>query len=629
MSAKIANTRGAFPTWLWTLVPLLLATTLVIPLLDSDAFNGDEPASLLAAGVLQPDSWSLTSTWQFISNNDPHQAHGWALLLFVYGRIVGWSLVAIRALPFFCGMLALAWVYRCGRDFFDQPSALAATILLAGSVFFLAYLTHARAFSLVALCSALCLWSYWRIAFNQRAAGHGVSAMFLAGSLGLMYAHYFSALLLPVLGLYHLLFMPKNRRWWRLPVLLALAALLALPQFPGFIRGLERTTGDLALGSKALESIDLLARLAYRLTNSIVPPAEAVGTTLTVIIPAAFLYLAWRRRRSGHRTDALWALLFISLVFLLVAIAVNELMGTLIDDRIRYLMPLWPLAALLAGAGLGRVARRWRPPAIVLLAVWSVWGASVNLTSDFRYETGFFFRTDIHRVFEQLEMLAGPDDLLVLDDHVAGGYSLQLHAGLLGLPWKAIHRNWEDPAVRVNAVHEQYPYLWLVYRSQDRERFRDLPEALGRSLCERALDRWGFSVDLLARSAQDCQYAAPRLETDVGLALTAPQITMDEGVLLLKAAVNSPDVALPARFSLALHLVAADRDERVAQRDVGLGRGRFIPLYREFDISALPPGDYEVRAALYDWQTGERLNARDLQTGAVSDMHVLHQFHIN
>ena len=615
--------------WLWALLPLLLAAALAIPFLDADAFNGDEPASLLAAGILHEDTWTLADTWRFISESDPHQAHGWALLLFFHGRIVGWSLVAIRALPFFLGMLALAWSYRCGRDFFAHASALATTTLLAGSVFFLAYLTHARAFSLVALCTVICLWSYWRIALHPRSAGFGVMALFLAGSVGLFHAHYFSALFLPVLALFHALFMAKNRRWRQPVILLVLAALLAAPQLPGFLRGLERTTGDLALGGKALESIDLLARLAHRLTNSIVPPTGAVGTALTVIIPAAFLYLAWRRRRSDHRTDVLWALLFISLVFLLVAIAVNRFVGTLIDDRIRYLMPLWPLAALLAGAGLGRLSGKWRLPAIVLLAAWSGLGASLSHSPDFRYELGFFFRTDVHRVFRQLEVLAAPDDLLVLDDHVAGGYSLQLHAGLSGLPWKVIHRSWDDPLVRVKAVHEQHQDLWLVYRSRDRDLFRDLPQRLGRSLCERALDKWGFSIDLLARSARDCHHAAARLETDVGLALTEPQITMDEGVLLLKSAVNSPDMELPARFSLALHLVAAGRQERVIQRDVGLGRGHFIPLYSEFDISALPPGNYEVRAALYNWQTGERLNARDLQTGAVSDMHVLHRFRVN
>ena len=49
-----ANKSTAGHSWLWALLPLLLAAALVIPLLDVDAFNGDEPASLLAAGILRP-----------------------------------------------------------------------------------------------------------------------------------------------------------------------------------------------------------------------------------------------------------------------------------------------------------------------------------------------------------------------------------------------------------------------------------------------------------------------------------------------------------------------------------------------------------------------------------------------
>ena len=65
-------------SWLWALLPLLLAAALAIPLLDVDAFNGDEPASLKAAGVLRSGPLSLEATWSFITNSDPHQAYGLA-----------------------------------------------------------------------------------------------------------------------------------------------------------------------------------------------------------------------------------------------------------------------------------------------------------------------------------------------------------------------------------------------------------------------------------------------------------------------------------------------------------------------------------------------------------------------
>ena len=42
----------------------------------------------------------------------------------------------------------------------------------------------------------------------------------------------------------------------------------------------------------------------------------------------------------------------------------------------------------------------------------------------------------------------------------------------------------------------------------------------------------------------------------------------------------------------------------------------------------MPRGEYELRVALYDWQTGARLPARDLETGETSDMHTLQRFRI-
>ena len=118
--------------WLWALLPLLLAAALAIPLLDVDAFNGDEPASLKAAGVLLPVPSSLDEIWNSIINVDPHQAYGWPILIAIWGRFVGWSEVAVRALSLFFGMLTLAWVYRTGRD------------LLAPQVRSLRYVTGAK-----------------------------------------------------------------------------------------------------------------------------------------------------------------------------------------------------------------------------------------------------------------------------------------------------------------------------------------------------------------------------------------------------------------------------------------------------------------------------------------------------
>ena len=118
-----------------------------------------------------------------------------------------------------------------------------------------------------------------------------------------------------------------------------------------------------------------------------------------------------------------------------------------------------------------------------------------------------------------------------------------------------------------------------------------------------------------------------RLAFDSDIQLTAPEITVQDGLLRLDAHFGSADEQLLARYSLAVHVID-QHGQRVAQGDTGVGPGAIVPLRSEIDISALPPGDYELRVALYDWQTGERLSARDLETGETGDMYILQRFPI-
>ena len=114
----IARNRTICPCWLWALFPLLLVAVLIIPRLGDIAYNGDEIDSVIpVAGANQPGPLSLADS---LINVSPDQALGWPVLLFIWGRIAGWSEVAVRALPFLAGLLAHAVVYRAGRDLFRR-----------------------------------------------------------------------------------------------------------------------------------------------------------------------------------------------------------------------------------------------------------------------------------------------------------------------------------------------------------------------------------------------------------------------------------------------------------------------------------------------------------------------------
>ena len=614
--------------WLWILPILLLVTALAVPQLDRDAFHHDEVFSMLAAGMLRSGPHSLADVWNYIAELDPHQAQGWPLLLSVWGYSVGWNVFAARAIPLFAGILTLALVFRAGSDLFSAPTGLIATLLLAGSAFFFAYLSIARAFTLVALFTTLILWSYCRITLQPRPPGRGAQAGLLLGSIGLLYAHYFGALLLPVLGLFHLLFVPQNRRWWQPVLLVGLAVLVAALQLPGFLSGLNKAVANEALRQIAISATEIPERFLYYLSNLLVTLSPSVAAASLVLLLLALVVATLLRLRSGKRADAGWLLVFVAATSFLLMIAVNEAVRMMQSNRIRYLMPLWPLSALLAAAALRPLVNRQRRLLTGLLVLWLSLGAYVSLGSDFRYEVDFLQRSDFHHVYRLMRERLPEADFLILDYEAERLDPGRLYTRSLGLPYKIIYRDRESPLSSVGSAHVPYPYAWMLFRSQDSGFIAEQAAGLGRVFCDGVLEAWGYTLERYALSPAHCPDSATRLEYDSGIALTGPDIRLEDSALRLFAGLRSADEGLLARYSLAVHVIDAPTGERVAQGDVGAGPGAFVPLRSEIDISMLPAGDYEVHFALYDWQTGARLPARDPGTGTVSDMHSLYRFRI-
>ena len=615
-------------SWLWALFPLLLAAGLVIPALGDIALHSDETASLIAAGALRSGPWSPEEVLSAVTLRSPEQALGWPLLLSVWGRLAGWSEVAVRALSCFGGLLALAWVYRAGNDLFSSQAGLLAALLLSASLFPQTYMLHARAFSLVMLFTAWSLWAYWRNALCPRPPGFRAQASLLIGMTGLLYSHYFGALLLPVLGLFHLVFVPKNRRWWRTVLLPGLAALISALQLPAFINGLESTDSKETLHSMALTTPQLLAQFLRYLVNDLISPTPFVATLLAILLPLALLVATALRLRARRPVGAGWLLAFVSATLLLLYVAANEALRIVSERRMRYLIALWPLLALLAGAGLRQLAGAHRRLATAMLALWLISGVTLALTTDLRYELGYFHQLSIHRVYQVIREQIPASDFLIQDTRVAPSDTSLLYVRLMGADWTTLSRFRADPYESIRPVQAAYPYVWLLYSSRDRVSFADLPQQLDRVLCERVLDEWGFTLERYALSSvENCPDEPVRLAFDSNIQLTAPEITLRDGLLRLDAHFRSADDYLLSRYSLASHVIDQS-GERVAQGDTGVGPGFIVPLRSEIDISALPPGDYELRVALYDWQTGVRLRARNLETDEVGDMHTLHHFRL-
>ena len=616
-------------TWLRALLPLLLAAGLVIPALGDIALNGDETSSQFAAGVFRPGPHSFTGVWNYTTEVSPDQALGWPLLLSVWGRLAGWSEVATRALPLFGGLLTLAWIYRTGNDLFSPQAGFFAALLLSASMFMQTNMLHARVFPMVMLFTTWSLWAYWRSALQPRPPGWWTQASLLAGVTGLLYSQYFGALLLLVLSLFHLLFFPKNSRWWRTVLPLGLATLASVPQLPSLLNGIALTGSRSQVHSIALTPPELLAQFVRYLSNGIFSPSSFVGTLLVIFLPLALLIATLRQLSARRPAGAGWLLAFVSATLLLLFIAANEVLRIVSERRMRYLISLWPLLALLAGAGLRQLAGAHRRLAAALLALWLILGVSLALTTDIRYELGFFSHSNIHRIMPVMREQISPSDFLIQDYHVAALDTRRYFARLLGVDWATMGRFQENPYETIKPVHAAYSYAWLLYLTKDRVGFAELPQALGRVFCERVLDEWDLTLERYAlHSVENCPDRPVRLAFEQDIRLTAPEVTLRDGLLRLDAHFRSIDETLLAHYSLAVHVIDPRTGQRVAQGDTGVGPGVIVPLRSEIDISALTPGEYVLRVGLYDWQSGARLPARDMVTDEVSDMHTLQRFRI-
>ena len=481
---------------------------------------------------------------------------------------------------------------------------------------------------MVLLFAILSLWAYWRIALQPKPVGWREQAGLMLSAAGILYSHYFAALLLPVMSLFHLFFVPKDRRWWRPVLLLGAGCLTTLIQLPLFLQGLSVTADGISVSRPALLAPQLLAQFFQYLVNGIVDPPFLVGLLLAVLLPTGLVIAILLLQRARVVAGAVWYLVFVSVTLLLVYTIANEALKVVTERRMRYLMALWPPLALLAGYGLCRLYGSHRWLATGLLAFWLLLGTWLGLATGYRYELGFFNQTEVHLAYRAVDRHVPASEALVIDSEVSELEPEPYYLLLVDTPLVVYNRRRDDPLKHVLRLHAEYPYLWLLFHTQDKARMKAIASGLGRVICERVQVAGGFTLTRHALSPVHCPDSSVRLAFDSDIQLTGPDIRLEDGRLLLYAGFRSSDTGLLANYSLAVHLIDVNSGERVDQGDVGIGPGAFVPVSSEIDVSGLPPGDYEVRVALYDWQTGVRLQARDLETDEVSDMHTLHRFRI-
>jgi hypothetical protein len=599
--------------WLWLLPLLLLLAGIVVPRLGWDGLWYDEIFSVINSRGAQYGPLTFETIWTQVSQNDPHQAFGYPYLLAAWGLAVGWTEFALRAFSFLCAVLTVAVTYQLGRRLASSEAGLFAAIILAISTYFINYAHELRSFTFVALFAASLIWSYNALIHTPKTPSLKLQALFVPSGTALLWAHYYTAILLAPLGLYHLIFVKKDRRWLQITGLAIVVILLFLPELPSVIKGYTQFSP---------EDVELVPLSAWGVLTTIVYYIGNNFALLTIAALISGLVYAWRE------ATRLRMLIFISIFASIILLMSNEILGILEPTRMRYAIFLWPLLAVWLGAGLayfGKLAMVYSPVLgkllpIVLAVIWLANGLYANYQPDFNSSIVGDVVPRLRLMSNELAQEASSSDFLVFyngTNRQAWFMQLAMEYNLTGLApdWvfssSIFHETEESTRLWARGQMDEAQRIWYgVNRTlplnELHEEFLDLL-AEDFVYCGNRIDEADISLDLYARSQTFCPTDTQITQFGTDFSLRAYEQSLNVEQLHLNMAWEL-NAGTPAEtYSLGVYVMPHGVTEVLNQSDTGFTTERHVLMSLDVDLRALPAGSYDIWLAVYNWQNAERL----------------------
>jgi 4-amino-4-deoxy-L-arabinose transferase-like glycosyltransferase len=314
--------------------------------LDVQSFSNDEPFTVeRAAGEFS----ALLSSVRTTESTPPlyyYLAWGWE-------QLFGGGETAMRLLPALFGTLLVPVTWAAARLTLPARSALIAAALVCLSPLLIWYSQEARPYALFALLATLGFLFFVRVLRAQTEAT--VSRDLVLWSLlsvAMVFTHYFAVFAVATQGLWLLLERTDLRRRVVLAVVPpALAGAALLPLLREQQQNVPRAwTESFTLSDQLRGSVQELA-VGLRWTWLVQRP----GVLAILGLGAAAVVLLARRGTQAERTGAVPAAV-VALAVLLGPVVASLFGANLVASR--NAIAAWPLAAIVAGAGLGAAGAR-------------------------------------------------------------------------------------------------------------------------------------------------------------------------------------------------------------------------------------------------------------------------------
>ena len=601
------NNRDILSHWGWAVPILLVVAALTIRQIDLYPPTLDEFYSMNNAGWLVNSPYSPIDIIQSLQKNSPNHTPGYFMLLSLWGNLTTYDVVLGRVLTIFTGLLSLAMVYRLARDFVAPVAGLFALIVVASNAFYNFYYAHVRMYPLLVFTSGTVLWFYLRIIYQQSRVKRRDYLALGAAVFSLVSTHAFSATFLLMLGIYHLLIAPKNRRWLWVSVAVVAAVLLFSPWIPILIfAGIDRIMED---------------------PND--PPVgglTAIWTWLTVVLNnQPFLLLlsivglglgAWKRKITLKP----WLIMF--MLFLSVLAPFAQFTSLVTASKMRYLLAGWLPFILFIVAGLYALYcfRKWLG---LLVLFWVIAGLIFQMAADWQRATigqSMSYALPPIQVISRLALQAEQKPIII-------GYRLSYKTfkQLKRINYSPKQHYFDRHHIELklfdhSEVFDNYirqhatvlPLAWVVHQTSRTlpHEIADLQTTLD-DLDYHLCDTLEAAVDMVilqyAWNTLDCsppQLLASYQTDDIDYQFYGAELdTANSTIMFNDRWIARGDDALE-HYKMSYQLITPDWDN-VAQRDLPLVHPEQLRLF-SIDIADVPAGTYRLMAILYDKDSGER-----------------------